>query len=108
MTDDDFYANYGHYYLRLYGGSPIAAVRDCFPRYTWNEWMFARTPVGFWNKRENRKRYIRWLGRRLKLKRAKDWRKVGHHRRRQREQHNHSSDGKTAAKHDRCSRLWST
>ena len=76
VTGDDFHANYGSQYLKLYGGSPIAALRDCFPRYTWNEWMFARVPVGFWNKRENRKRYMRWLGKRLKFKRAKDWYKV--------------------------------
>jgi hypothetical protein len=38
-----------------------------------NQWMFARVPFGFWDDRGNRKRYLGWLGRKLKFKRPKDW-----------------------------------
>ena len=76
VTGGDFHANFGNQCLRFYGRSPIAAMRDCFPRYTWNEWMFTRVPIGFWNKLENRKRYVRWLGKKLKLKRRREWYKV--------------------------------
>ena len=79
VTGDDFNANYGNQFLKLYDGSPIAVLRDCFPRHTWNEWMFARVPVGFWDRLENRKRYMRWLGKKLKFKRPQDWYKVRRH-----------------------------
>jgi hypothetical protein len=79
VTGDNFDANYGNQLLKLHDGSPIVAVRDCFPRYTWNEWMFARVSVGFWNKLENRNRYIQWLGRKLKFKEPRDWHKIRGH-----------------------------
>jgi hypothetical protein len=79
VTGEDFNANYGNQCLKLYGGSPITALEDCFPRYTWNEWMFARVPVGFWRKRQNRKRYIRWLGKELKFRKPEDWYNVRRH-----------------------------
>jgi hypothetical protein len=79
VTGADFNANHGNQFLKLYGGSPIAALRDCFPRHTWNEWMFSRVPVGFWDNPENRKRYLRWLGNQLKYKRPKDWYQARRH-----------------------------
>ena len=48
-------------------------MRDCFPKHAWNEWMFARVPASFWDSLANRKRYIRWLGEKLKFKRPQDW-----------------------------------
>jgi hypothetical protein len=79
VTGDDFKANYGNQFLKIYGGSPVAALRECFPGHAWNDWMFARVPAGFWDKLQNRKRYIRWLGKKLKLKRPTDWYKVRRH-----------------------------
>lgn len=76
MTYDDFQANHGIQFLKLYSTSPVAAVKDCFPEHTWKEWMFARVPVGFWDKLANRRRYLRWLGKKLDLKRPKDWARV--------------------------------
>jgi hypothetical protein len=79
VTGDDFNANYGNQFLKLHNGLPVAAVRDSFPRHAWNEWMFARVPIGFWDEPENRKRYMRWLGRKLKFKRPQDWHKIRSH-----------------------------
>ncbi len=76
VTEHDFEANYGNQFLRLYRRSPIAAVRDYLPRGTWNEWTFARVPAGFWDNPANRKRYLRWLGKKLKFKRPRDWHRV--------------------------------
>jgi aromatic ring-cleaving dioxygenase len=73
---DDFRANDGIQFLKLYNQSPVAAVKDCFPEHTWNEWMFARVPLGFWDKLANRKRYLRWLGKKLGFKRPQDWHRV--------------------------------
>jgi hypothetical protein len=76
VTGRDFQANYGGEFLEIFGGSPLEALRDCFPKHTWNEWMFARVPVGFWDSLENRRRYLRWLGKKLDFKKPRDWCKV--------------------------------
>ena len=79
VTGDDFNANYGRRLLQLHHGSPIVALRDCFPRHTWNEWMLARVPGGFWDELENRKRYVQWLGKKLKFKKPRDRYKIRQH-----------------------------
>lgn len=76
VTTSDFAANYGNQFLKHYGGSPMAALQDCFPRRTWLEWRFARVPAGFWDNRNNCQSYIRWLGKQLKIRRVQDWRQV--------------------------------
>ena len=75
VTDNDFKQNCGQELLRLFG-SPMAILKDCYPRKTWYEWMFARVPVGFWEEPRNRLRYVRWLGKRLRIKRPADWSNV--------------------------------
>lgn len=76
LTQNDFCAHAGIQFLKLYGGSPIAAVKEYFPRRRWNEWMFARVPVSFWRNRANRRRYLRWLGKRMGFCRPADWRRL--------------------------------
>jgi len=76
VKDSDFRKNSGKELLTLCGNSPMAVVMDCYPRRTWYEWMFARVPVGFWKKRQNRLRYVEWLGKRLRIKRPEDWSNV--------------------------------
>ncbi len=76
VTCNDFDANYGNQLRKRYQGSTSALIKDCFPRRTWNEWMFDRVPVEFWDDRKNRRRYIQWLGRRLRIRQSKDWYRV--------------------------------
>jgi hypothetical protein len=73
VTGKDFRRNYGGECLKYYHGSVIAAVKELFPRNAWYEWMFSRVSTGFWECPENRLRYIRWFGNRLRLRRAEDW-----------------------------------
>ena len=73
---DDFVANYGTQFMKIYHKSPIAALQEYFPRHTWNEWMFIRVPAGYWDEPENRKRYMRWLAKKLNVKRPSEWHKV--------------------------------
>jgi hypothetical protein len=76
VTTDDFSANYGSQFLKRYGGSPLAALRDCFPRHVWHEWKFARVPAGFWDDLDNCRRYVRWLGETLGIKSTQEWQSV--------------------------------
>ncbi len=73
---DDFLAHRGGHLLRFYGGSPARAVKDCFPQHEWHEWLFGRVPTGFWDERHNRVRFIRWLAKRLDIRRPEDWQRV--------------------------------
>ncbi len=73
VTRREFQKYHGIQFLKLYDGSPPAAIQDCFPDYPWQEWLFSRVPAGFWKKAENRKRYMVWLGKKLGLRKPKDW-----------------------------------
>lgn len=73
---EDFLAHQGGHLLRHYGGSPARAVQDCFPQYSWCEWLFGRVPAGFWDDRRNRERFIRWLSVELNVRRPEDWQRV--------------------------------
>lgn len=59
--------------LWAYEGSPAAAVRDCFREHDWHEWLFSAVPTGFWNRRCNRLRYLKWLEGRLGIEGPEGW-----------------------------------
>jgi hypothetical protein len=69
----DFVAHRGRQLLTCYRDTVALAVMDLVPRRDWRPWMFARTPPGFWQRPENRRRYLAWLGRRLGFRRREDW-----------------------------------
>lgn len=73
VTGNSFYTHAGIQFLKFYNSSPIAAVKEFFPRRRWNEWMFSRVPVAYWRNRANRRRYLQWLGRRLGFRKPADW-----------------------------------
>jgi hypothetical protein len=73
---EDFTANSGGECLKHYHGSPALAVMDLFPKHNWQEWRFRRVPSGFWHRRENRQRYLRWLIKRLGVRSLEDWMNV--------------------------------
>ena len=64
--------------MNRHQGSPALVVTDLIPRREWCEWKFLHVPPGFWEVRENRHRYLRWLGLELGLRRATDWYRVRH------------------------------
>ncbi|MGA2068396.1 MAG: hypothetical protein ABSG86_25710 [Thermoguttaceae bacterium] len=76
VNREDFVHSGGGECLKHYHGSPALAAMDLFPDFVWQEWKFQRTPVGFWHRAENRRRYVEWLGRRLGIQRPDDWQRV--------------------------------
>ncbi len=48
-------------------------VQELFPDQEVLPWKFRRTPPGFWENQENRKRYYDWLRPRLNFSTAEDW-----------------------------------
>jgi len=43
------------------------------PRHDFKEWLFDRSPPNLWEKQSVRRRYMRWLGKRLKYTTPNDW-----------------------------------
>ncbi len=56
-----------------YHASPHAALREYKPGYEWKEWLARSCPQGFWQEKENRLRYLKWLGAQLGFKAPEDW-----------------------------------
>ncbi|MCP4661260.1 MAG: hypothetical protein GY856_38135 [bacterium] len=73
LTKEDFYNHDGGALLAQFRSSPTMALKDYMPDYDWKEWLFSQTPRGFWKKRSNRRRYIRWLGEQVGCNRPEDW-----------------------------------
>ena len=62
--------------LSKFDDSPIAVVRDYHPTYDWKEWLFPRPPRRFWADRQNRRRYLDWLGEQLGFAHPDDWQRL--------------------------------
>ncbi|MCP4548077.1 MAG: hypothetical protein GY835_16560, partial [bacterium] len=73
VTNRDFKDNHGGTLLYMFGGSPSAVVKDRYPDFNWQEWLFPTIPHHFWDDRTNRRRYLEWLGKQLGFKRMEDW-----------------------------------
>jgi hypothetical protein len=79
VTQHEFNANAGTQFLKLYNGVSFEAVRAYIPSYPWKEWLFSRVPFHFWDQPENRRRYMRWLGKQLGFRKPADWRAIRQH-----------------------------
>jgi hypothetical protein len=55
------------------GASPFALLKDYRPDYEWQEWRLRNVPLGFWQHRANRRRYLDWLGQQLGFAQPEDW-----------------------------------
>jgi hypothetical protein len=76
ISQKDFSSNKGHGFLTYCQDSPSAAIMEYFPDYDWKEWLFEMSPLGFWDKPDNRYRYMRWLGNKLDFKKPEDWYRI--------------------------------
>ncbi len=74
VTKEDFVRNSGHGLLiKHYGDSVFAAVKEYLPRRCWLPWRFSTVPQGFWQKADNRFRYLDWLTTRLRIRVPEQW-----------------------------------
>ncbi len=67
----DFNEHYGGSFLLR--GKMSSLVKELYPKFQWQDWKFCTTPIDFWQKRENRKRYVQWLGKKLGKRHPEDW-----------------------------------
>jgi hypothetical protein len=74
ISTDDFKRNSGGGVLEQHWNrSAIGAVKECFPDYDWKEWLFRISPRHFWKDPRNHRRYMKWLGQALGIRRPSDW-----------------------------------
>ena len=73
VTAKDFYDNYGRGLLVEYEHSIPVLMMEVYPEAPWEPWRFSSVTKGFWDKKENRKKYLIWLGKRLEFKSMDDW-----------------------------------
>lgn len=59
--------------VRVYRSSVYAAMRDYRPDVSWKPWLFAKTPAGYWDDPENRRTYMLWLERKLRIRLPEQW-----------------------------------
>ncbi len=70
----DFHTNSGGGLLaNYYGDSVFNALREFRPKMDWLPWMFRTVPQGYWKSDDNRKIYLKWLGKQLGFRKYDDW-----------------------------------
>ncbi|WP_040767800.1 hypothetical protein [Novipirellula maiorica] len=80
VTKNDFTRHGGLGLLNnYYGCSVAAALHEFKPLMQLDEWRFETVPQGFWNDLENRRRYMDWLGFKLKIRTPELWYGVSVH-----------------------------
>ncbi|MEZ6125021.1 MAG: hypothetical protein R3C49_17895 [Planctomycetaceae bacterium] len=74
VTGSDLIANSGGGLLNNeFRGSLQAVLADFRPDFEWQPWCFASVPQCFWSSRQNRQRYLTWLGQKLGFQSLADW-----------------------------------
>ncbi len=59
-----------------YEGSAVGLITALVPRRQWHVWKFTVVPKGFWDLKQNRIDYLKWLGKELGYKSQEDWYQV--------------------------------
>src|SRR5690606_24628536 len=62
-----------HGILRYYHGSPYKALSEIYPDHPWLPWKFQKLSTGYFNKIENRYRYMEWLSQELSMDHPDRW-----------------------------------
>eukprot|EP01027_Heterolobosea_sp_BB2_P018850 GEZU01026495.1.p1 GENE.GEZU01026495.1~~GEZU01026495.1.p1 ORF type:complete len:840 (+),score=185.05 GEZU01026495.1:594-3113(+) len=57
----------------FYGGSLVRALQSLYPDHPWQVWRFASVPKGFWEDRENHRRFFDHIAQELQLKDLDGW-----------------------------------
>src|SRR4051794_29811376 len=78
VRQEDIYKHKGKILLiHLYQGSPSKALQHIYPQHNWKLWKFKMSPKGYWEKTENQKEFLNWVGDQLGYKCMEEWYKVG-------------------------------
>jgi hypothetical protein len=59
--------------LQKYGGSLPTMLSSVYEKYDWLPWKFGVTPRGFWEEKENCKKFLEWAEKELKINEKDGW-----------------------------------
>lgn len=76
VTNNTFIKNHGGTFLGYFNDSAHRAVKEIFPNYDFDLWLFRHVPPDYWNDMKNQRNYLDWLGDKLGYTRYEDWYKV--------------------------------
>jgi hypothetical protein len=76
ISRDNIEKNGGSTLLSKYGNSPCKLVMALYPNHQWLVWKFEIVPKGFWEIKENQKKFMDWIGLELGFKVMDDWYKL--------------------------------
>lgn len=62
--------------LRHFGYCLGDVLSSVYPSHEWQPWKFMRAPEGTWMEPENRKRFVGWLGKELKVESLEEWYRI--------------------------------
>eukprot|EP01125_Pyxidicula_operculata_P020286 TRINITY_DN7472_c0_g1_i1.p1 TRINITY_DN7472_c0_g1~~TRINITY_DN7472_c0_g1_i1.p1 ORF type:complete len:592 (-),score=76.57 TRINITY_DN7472_c0_g1_i1:48-1700(-) len=62
--------------LRKYNSSPVVALQAIYGDYEWEPWRFMKVPPNYWNELSNRRKYLDYLAKTLKIKKMSDWYRI--------------------------------
>lgn len=74
VTKEDIHKHGGVGLLnQYYNSSSSKALQAIYPEHNWIPWRFGYTPHGFWETKDNHRRFFDWLGKQLGYREMDDW-----------------------------------
>jgi len=73
---EDFVDHGGEALLTRHGSSFVQVLKSVVPDHDWHEWQFPSVSDGFWESRDNRIRFVNWMGKRFGVEKPEDWYRV--------------------------------
>jgi hypothetical protein len=62
--------------LKKYKNSTPLLLSSVYPEHEWLPWKFGQLPNNFWENVNNKKLWLEWVSKQLKIKEISDWYKV--------------------------------
>jgi hypothetical protein len=53
-----------------------ALISSAFPEHEWLPWKFGKVPKGYWESKENQRKFMKWLATQLSFKSIEDFYKL--------------------------------
>ncbi len=76
IAREDFGRHHGNGLLSEAGRTIQGLVAEAVSNFDFKPWLFRHAPIGFWTKKSNRIRYLKWLGAQIGYRRPSDWYQV--------------------------------
>ena len=58
---------------KIYNSNTLNCFSAVYPEYDWLPWRLKHVPTGYWSSADNRKKFLDWAGKELKLNTLDDW-----------------------------------